>query len=339
MSEQAPKPRWGAKPRVVNPETTLPDDKASPGPEASAQGDALATEQPGHYDLKRELARGGQAVVYIAHDRHVGRDVALKQLLPGGPRDSEDRFLREARVAGQLEHPGVVPVYELGRRADNSLYCAMRLVRGRSLAQALAEEKGRGRLKLLSTFVQLCQTIAYAHERGVIHRDIKPENVMLGAFGETVLLDWGVAKLRGGTDDISDALRAPQVNERFDATQEGDVIGTPAYMSPEQALGNVKEIDEQSDVWSLGAVLYEILTGRPPYLETNAVQLLIKIAKDTVPPVQSLAPDVPRELALIGERALEKNKKRRYRSAREAAAARAPISSAAWRQPAVKKTS
>ncbi len=320
MAEQAPKARWGPKPRDPDPQTTVPDEEVS-APEASAQGDALASEQPGHYDLKRELARGGQAVVFIAHDRHMGRDIAVKQLLPGGPRDAEERFLREARVAGQLEHPGVVPVYELGRRADGgALYCAMRLVRGSSMAVALKANTGRGRLRLLTNFVQLCQTIAYAHERGVVHRDIKPENVMLGAFGETVLLDWGVAKLRGGKDDIADALGAPKVNERFDATQEGDVIGTPAYMSPEQALGNVREIDEQSDVWSLGAVLYEILTGRPPYTEKNAVQLLIKIAKDKFPPVQSVAPETPRELAFICERALEKQKKRRYRSALELAA-------------------
>src|SRR5260221_5708907 len=163
MAEQAPKARWGPKPRDPDPQTTVPDEEVS-APEASAQGDALASEQPGHYDLKRELARGGQAVVFIAHDRHMGRDIAVKQLLPGGPRDAEERFLREARVAGQLEHPGVVPVYELGRRADGrALYCAMRLVRGSSMAVALKANTGRGRLRLLTNFVQLCQTIAYAH--------------------------------------------------------------------------------------------------------------------------------------------------------------------------------
>src|SRR5438270_750551 len=176
-----------------------------------------------------------------------------------------------------------------------------------TLAEALAVEE---------------QTLAYAHERGVIHRDIKPANVILGAFGETVVIDWGLAKIRGAADETGDELRAPLVDHRFDGriTQEGDVLGTPAYMSPEQALGNINEIDEQSDVFCMGAVLYEILSGRPPFVEKSAVQLLIRIAKDDVPPVRSLAPDIPRELALICERALERNKARRYKTAKELAA-------------------
>ena len=314
MAEKVPK-RIQRELDATIPETTLAEALA-------VEEQTLADEQPGHYIFKSELARGAQSIVYVAHDRQMGRDVAFKQLLPGGPADAEQRFLREARVAGQLEHPGVVPVYEVGRRADGKLYCAMRLLRGRSLAEALQQEKGRARLKLLSNFVQLCQTIAYAHERGVIHRDIKPANVILGAFGETVVIDWGLAKIRGAADETGDELRAPLVDHRFDGriTQEGDVLGTPAYMSPEQALGNINEIDEQSDVFCMGAVLYEILSGRPPFVEKSAVQLLIRIAKDDVPPVRSLAPDIPRELALICERALERNKARRYKSARELAA-------------------
>ncbi|HEX4385547.1 MAG TPA: serine/threonine-protein kinase, partial [Myxococcales bacterium] len=291
-------------------EVTSPE--AEPVPEASAEAEELAQEQPGHYAIKGELGRGGQAIVYVAHDHQIGRDVAFKQLLHGGE-EAEERFLRESRVAGQLEHPSVVPVYEVGRRENGALYCAMRLVRGRTLAQALKEEKGRARLQLLSQFVQLCQAIAYAHERGVIHRDIKPENVMLGAFGETVLLDWGIAKLRGHEDDVSGTLRHHK--KGFDDTQEGDVVGTPAYMSPEQALGEVDAIDEQSDVWSLGAVLYELFTGQPPFTEQNAVQLLVKIAKEKIAPVQELQPKIPRELAYICERALQRDKKQRYRTA------------------------
>ena len=320
MAERGKDSRAGKRLAAPEPADTVPEPaNAEAGPEASGTAEVLASEAPGHYVLKRELARGGQAVVYVAHDREMGRDVAFKQLLPGGPRDAEQRFLTEARVAGQLEHPGVVPVYELGRRPDHSLFCSMRLVRGRSLEDAFKQEKGRARLKLLSNFVQLCQTLGYAHGRGVVHRDIKPANVMLGSFGETVLLDWGVAKLRGRKDDTGDTLRVPGADQRFDGTQEGDVIGTPAYMSPEQALGDVKLIDEQSDIWSLGVVLYELLTGRPPFTEKNAVQLILKIAKDKIPPVLSLAPEAPRELAFICERALERNKKRRYRTALELA--------------------
>jgi WD40 repeat protein len=301
-------------------DATVPDNEAAPAP-VEPDGDSVATEEPGHYSVKRELGRGAQAVVYLALDRQLGREIAFKQLMAGGPRDAEKRFLREARVAGQLEHPGIVPVYEVGRRSDGSLYYAQRLVRGHTLAVALkAATSLRDRLKLLSPFVQLCQAVAYAHQRGVVHRDLKPDNVMLGEFGETIVLDWGLAKLAGKDDLTGDKLRAPTPGERFDGTQEGDVLGTPAYMSPEQALGNLDKVDEQSDVYSLGAVLYEILTGKPPFQEKNAVQLLIRIAKDKVAPPQSHDPAIPRDLSLICERCLERNKQRRYPKARDVAA-------------------
>ena len=300
-------------------DVTVPDSEAAPAP-VEPEAESVAAEQPGHYALKRELGRGAQAVVYLALDRQLGREVAFKQLMPGGPRDAETRFLREARVAGQLEHPGIVPVYEVGRRSDGTLYYAQRLLRGRTLAAALKDATTlRARLQLLSSFIQLCQAVAYAHQRGVVHRDLKPDNVMLGEFGETVVLDWGLAKLSGKDDPTGDKLRPPTPNERFDGTQEGDVLGTPAYMSPEQALGNLDKVDEQSDVWSLGAVLYEILTGKPPFQEKNAVQLLIRIAKDKVTPPQRVDQSIPRDLSLICERCLERNKARRYPKARDIA--------------------
>ncbi len=313
-----PPPKKKSAPFAAN--ATVPDSEAPPAP-VEPDGDSLGTEQAGHYSIKRELGRGAQAVVFLALDRQLGREVAFKQLMAGGPRDAEKRFLREARVAGQLEHPGIVPVYELGRRADGSLYYAQRLVRGHTLSDALKEATTlRERLQLLSHFVQLCQAVAYAHQRGVVHRDLKPDNVMLGEFGETVLLDWGLAKLAGKDDVTGDKLRPPTPDDRFDGTQEGDVLGTPAYMSPEQALGNVDKVDEQSDVYSLGAVLYEILTGKPPFQEKNAIQLLIRIAKDKVTPPQNHDANIPRDLSLICERCLERNKARRYPMARDVAA-------------------
>ena len=316
---KGPTPR--KMPAPFGADATQPDSEAAPAP-IEPDGDVVATEQPGHYSLKRELGRGAQAIVYLALDQQLGREVAFKQLMPGGPRDAEKRFLREARVAGQLEHPGIVPVYEVGRRGDGSVYYAQRLVRGHTLAAALKDAATlRARLQLLTPFVQLCQAVAFAHQRGVIHRDLKPDNVMLGEFGETVVLDWGLAKLTGKDDLSGDKLRPPPTpGERFDGTQEGDVLGTPAYMSPEQALGNLDKVDEQSDVWSLGAVLYEILTGKPPFQEKNAVQLLIRIAKDKVSPARTLDENIPRELSLICERCLERNKARRYPKARDIAA-------------------
>ncbi|MCP4593528.1 MAG: serine/threonine protein kinase, partial [bacterium] len=186
---------------------------------------------------------------------------------PSGPRTDRvsktgavaARFLREARVTGQLEHPNIVPVYEVGRRQGGAFYYTMKLVRGRTLAEALKQCRTLAdRLRLLPHYVDLCNAIAYAHSRGVIHRDIKTDNVMLGEFGETVVLDWGLAKVKEEPDICGTETR-PKLSGLADPstghTVHGSAIGTPAYMSPEQADGRVDEIDERSDVWSLGAVL------------------------------------------------------------------------------------
>ena len=200
-------------------------------------------------------------------DEHIGRDVALKELLRNDTNRVAMRFLREARVTGQLEHPNIVPVYEIGRRPDGALYYTMKLVKGLTLAAALKKCRSLSdRLALLPHFHDLCNAVAYAHHRGVIHRDLKPENVMVGEFGETVVLDWGVAKVRGTADLPAEG------GEGMDSggTLAGTVLGTPAYMSPEQAGGEVENIDERSDVWGLGAVLFRSSqvtrrsTGRAP---------------------------------------------------------------------------
>jgi WD40 repeat protein/serine/threonine protein kinase len=297
----------------------------------------VTEEEPGRYEERHVQGRGGQARILVVHDKNLGRDVALKELVEGERGRGEDktpssekdsrrassavvRFLREARIAGQLEHPSIVPVHELGRRQDGTLYYTMRYVRGVTLSRKLKACKSLAdRLKLLGTFWNICNAVAYAHSRGVLHRDIKPGNAMVGEFGEAVLLDWGVAKVRGGKEGAPDVAPDDRLNlpdDHGDMTNTGVAVGTPAYMSPEQARGRVEDVDERSDVWGLGALLYHVLTGRPP----RAGERALKDAEKEVTPVRKLCPDAPPELAAVAEKALHVAKHQRYQSAKELAA-------------------
>ena len=302
----------------------------------------VSLEQNGHYSFcdseskdriskdDAEIGRGGIGRVLIAFDNHLGRDVAVKELLDVHDSDGSSmqavntiRFLREARVTGQLTHPNIVPVYEVGKRDDGSLYYTMKLVRGQTLTEALIECRSlKDRLKLLNHFVDLCQAIAYAHSRGVVHRDIKPQNVMVGQFGETVVLDWGIAKIQG-KDDVTGEKLEEEIQlfqEDFSAkTLDGAILGTPTYMSPEQAAGKIDLIDERSDVWSLGTVLYEILTGQAPFYGKQHHQILNKVIESKLQPVRELCSDAPVELSAIAEKALQKERKLRYQTAKELA--------------------
>jgi serine/threonine protein kinase len=307
--------------------------------EAEELGDIPAVEEmPSRYTYVNEYGRGGMGRVLLVHDEVLGRDLALKELLPNLVKDGKDnkltpvrmampliaRFLQEAKITGQLEHPSIVPVYELGHRKDGTLYYTMKLVRGKTLHKAIHECKNlEERLKLLPHFVDLCNAIAYAHKHGVIHRDIKPMNVMIGEFGETVVLDWGLAKIKNRADIHAAAMQetVKALNLGDDAlsgkTRHGDILGTPLYMPPEQAKGDLNAIDERSDIYSLGAVLYEILTGNPPFGEQNVMQTIYQVINETPKSIVSQERRCPPDLVQFCNKAMEKLPDNRYQKAKE----------------------
>jgi eukaryotic-like serine/threonine-protein kinase len=244
--------------------------------------------QPGRYHLVGEVARGGMGVILKGRDVDLGRDLAIKVILEEH-RDAPEivrRFVEEAQIGGQLQHPGIVPVHELGRFPDGRLYIAMKLIRGRTLAALLLDRGGLidDRPRFLSIFEQVCQTMAYAHARGVVHRDLKPSNVMAGDFGEVHVMDWGLAKVldEGG---VADEMRAKRGRDEAIAIRTfrtgsgageslaGSVLGTPAYMAPEQARGEIDTVDERADVFGLGSILCEILSGQPAYAGRTGLEL------------------------------------------------------------------
>lgn len=250
------------------------------------------------------LGSGGQGAVWRAYDNVLRREVALKKLHSEALTDPSvvAAFLREARLTALLEHPGIVPIHDVGRDvSDGSLYLALRLIGGKSLADTLADAAGLdGRLALVPALVRACQAVAFAHERGVVHRDLKPQNIMLGRFGETYVLDWGLALVesRAGSPDVT----APH--------QATGVVGTPAYMSPEQALGLAA--DARSDVWGLGACLYHLLTGQPPITGRSLASAMGHASHAQVSPVLALEPRAPADLAAICEKALSQERGLRY---------------------------
>jgi serine/threonine-protein kinase len=227
----------------------------------------------GRYEVLGEIARGGMGVVLRAFDRTIDREIALKVLHPEGQGDPDRvrRFIAEARLTGQLQHPGIPPVHDQGALPDGRAYFAMKLVMGRTLADLLAErgDPTTDLTRFLTIFEAACQAVAYAHDKRVIHRDLKPLNIMLGAFGEVQVMDWGLAKIldgeRGSTSTPGDLVRAANDDPLGPHSRAGAVMGTLAYMSPEQANGEVALVDERSDVFALGSILCLILTGQPAY--------------------------------------------------------------------------
>jgi serine/threonine-protein kinase len=298
-------------------------------------GDSTTAYEPQvreRYTLLRLHAKGGIGQVWVARDLELGREVALKELRTDRPSESSirARFMNEARITGQLEHPGVVPVYELVEgTGEHAAYYTMRLIRGRNLKHAIEayhrerRESRAGPLALrdlLTSFVAICNTIAYAHARRVLHRDLKPDNIVLGDFGEVIVLDWGLARLMDRAEPPGSLLPVSvESHASPEHTMAGQVVGTPSYLSPEQAEGRLDLLDERSDVYGLGAVLYEILTCGPPHSSGTPEEVVQRVLRDSLIPPRQRVADVPRALEAVCLKALARGPGNRHASARELA--------------------
>jgi len=305
------------------------------------------------YTWVSEVGHGGLGKVWLARDNDLAREVALKEIKPGSASsEAVRRLLKEAQITGQLQHPNIVPVYEVNR--GSRPFYTMKLVKGETLAQAIAQHhaaRRAGRVdplslpKLLNVFVKVCDALAYAHARGVIHRDLKPDNVVLGDYGEAIVLDWGLARLQNGADE--EALPVTLTDDaQSEQTRAGATLGTPAYMAPEQARGRVDQMDHLTDIYGLGAILFEILTGKSPHQLTpqsppsplapsgraaggegpplsplnRMAALLVQIADGETPRARDRLPEVSPALDAVCAKAMARTKADRYATVRDLAA-------------------
>lgn len=298
---------------------------------ALATGEIFAVPDADRYEMLASLGEGGMGQVSLCRDRAIGREVAMKVVHPSFHSQAEmrARFVREARVQAQLEHPAIVPVYDFGTDSTGSAFFTMKRVRGVTLAdivEAYRENdrpnqevmKAYGRHRLLAAFVQVCLAIDYAHERGILHRDLKPANVMLGAYGETYVLDWGLAKIREPAGDLPIPGDRPSARPGAgaDATAAGEMIGTPGYVAPEIIRG--EDADARTDVYALGGILFELLTYEPLHGTGPIDAMIARAAKgvDARPSVRAPARDVPPELEVACTQACAPSRSERLPSAR-----------------------
>ena len=317
-----------------------PDSVTHPGPIVRPTADAFADSKNRLPRLQMfgEIARGGMGAVLKGRDADLGRELAVKVLLESHKDKPEmvRRFVEEAQIAGQLQHPGIVPVYELGALGDQRPYFAMKLVKGETLAAVLSKRKpsSEGLPRLLSILESICQTMAYAHARGVIHRDLKPSNVMVGSFGEVQVMDWGLAKVlphggvtddatAGRTKDEATVIATARSASDVDASLVGSIMGTPAYMAPEQARGEVDQLDQRVDVFAIGSIFCEMLTGQPAFLGRNSGEIQRKAARgdlsDALARLDALEQGYDKELTDLAKACLALEPEDRPRNAGEVA--------------------
>jgi eukaryotic-like serine/threonine-protein kinase len=271
---------------------------------------AFATER---YRVTGEVGRGGIGRVLQARDQVLDRPVALKELFSASEA-TRSRFVREALITARLQHPSIVPIYDAGRLGERSPFYAMKLVAGRPLDKAIASASTLAqRLALLPSVLAIADAMAYAHSQRIIHRDLKPQNVLVGTFGETVVIDWGLAK--DLAIDDRDALEAGpyRAETTHDQTVAGVVLGTPAYMAPEQAAG--EPVDERADVYAIGAILYHVVSGVIPHEGTTFEELVHRVIAGDVRPLTERERDVPRDLAAIVSKAMAVDPAERYANA------------------------
>ena len=239
------------------------------------------------YEAIEEIGRGGMGTVYSAFDTALGREVAIKigNALPST--ELQARLTREARVIAQLEHPGIVPVHDFGWLADGRPFYVMKRVHGQTL-RAVIETAVPPLAERLRVFERVCEAVAFAHAHGIIHRDLKPENVMVGTFGEVMVMDWGIARMRSETSDRRPAPGGAAIVPSLGIkTNAGTVMGTPGFMPPEQS-DNAGEVDHRADVYSLGALMFMLLTGQPPAQEAGAVSRDLDRSRGIPPPLKSI---------------------------------------------------
>jgi serine/threonine-protein kinase len=280
------------------------------------------------FEFIRPLDQGGLGIVSVALDKELNREVALKEIREDRADDSQlrERFWLEAQLTGGLEHPGIIPIYGLGKSAKGKLYYAMRLIKGNNLHLHIksfhekvklgkTEFDGQSLRRILRRFLDICEAISYAHSRGVLHRDLKPGNIMLGPYGETLVVDWGLAKAMGISaateprviQDVS-VVAEPEIpirksGTKSDSTRDGSIVGTPSYAPPEQLSGHLDLIEVRSDVYGLGAILYEILCGQAPASGT-LLEVVRTVTTGKVPPVRSVYAQVPKTLEAICSKAM-----------------------------------